>query len=74
MSRNWTGPAIIAALALVAVLATLDCADDSALLGPGPGLTLDEGFNVEVGVYLMQSFAEYGFGALHPASLLEIFG
>ena len=74
MDRPWIGPLIVALVALVAVLATLDAADDSALLGPGPGLTLDEGFNVEVGVYLVQSVKQYGVAAVHPSSLMEIFG
>lgn len=74
MSQTWFGPLCVAVGTLLIVCAQLDVADDSALLPDGPGLTLDEGFNVEVGVFLVQSAGNYGISVVHPASLQEIFG
>jgi len=39
----------------------------------GPGVTVDETFNVQMGWYLVESVSELGFAALHPVSLTEIF-
>lgn len=39
----------------------------------GPGATIDESFNVEMGVFLVKAFQSYGIAALHPTSLQEIF-
>lgn len=72
--RSLTGPLIVAAAALTAVLLTLDPADCRPSLPQGPGLTLDESFNVQMGVYLAQSLHEYGIGILHPDSAAEVFG
>ncbi|MEZ5941287.1 MAG: alpha/beta fold hydrolase [Planctomycetaceae bacterium] len=73
-SRDWLGPLAIAVVVLLAVGLQVDVADDSALIFDGPGLTLDEGFNVEVGVYLVQSSLQYGVAIVDPTSLKEIFG
>jgi hypothetical protein len=62
------------ACAMLAVLFTLDAAEDLSFSADGPGLTFDEAFNVEVGVYLVQSFAHAGLAAFHPETLTEIYG
>lgn len=72
-SRTWFGPAVAAALTLFAVLVTLDPADCRPGMPEGPGVTIDESFNVEMGVYLVEAFQSYGIAALHPTSLQEIF-
>jgi hypothetical protein len=72
-SQTWFGPAVAAALTLFAVLVTLDPADCRPGMPEGPGVTIDESFNVEMGVYLVEAFKSYGIAALHPTSLREIF-
>lgn len=73
MQRPWSGPLAVAAITFLVLIAQLDVADDSSLLPDGPGLTLDEGFNVEVGVYLVQGTLSYGVSIIHPESLRELF-
>lgn len=68
------GPLIVSVLTLVAVLVTLDPASSRPGLPQGPGITLDESFNVQMGVYLVESLRNYGLGMLDPQSLEEIFG
>lgn len=74
LSHALIGPSIVAALALTVVVASLDPADCRSSLPEGPGLTLDESFNVQMGVYLSRSVADYGVGLLHPESADEVFG
>lgn len=68
------GPGIVSMVALVAVLVTLDPADYRPNLPQGPGITLDESFNVQMGVYLVESIKGYGLGILDPQSAQEVFG
>lgn len=68
------GPAIVSMVVLVAVLVTLDPADYRPNLPQGPGITLDESFNVQMGVYLVESIKGYGLGILDPQSAEEVFG
>lgn len=68
------GPGIVSMVVLVAVLVTLDPADYRPNLPPGPGVTLDESFNVQMGVYLVESLNTYGLGILDPQSAQEVFG
>ena len=72
--RILTGPLIVSALTLVVVLLTLDPADSRPHLPQGPGITLDESFNVQMGVYLVESLKSYGLAILHPQSVEEVFG
>jgi hypothetical protein len=65
---------IVSIVALAAVTATLDPADCRSSLPEGPGLTLDESFNVQMGVYLARCVSDYGVGLLHPDSAAEVFG
>ncbi|QDT40274.1 Dolichyl-phosphate-mannose-protein mannosyltransferase [Gimesia alba] len=64
---------LLACLAFVLVAAQLDCAQDLSLTGPGPGMTVDEPFNVGQGVFLVRAIRVYGLGVIAPESLREIF-
>lgn len=68
------GPLVVSVLTFVAVSVTLDPARSRPRLPPGPGITLDESFNVQMGVYLVESLKNYGLGILDPQSLEEVFG
>lgn len=68
------GPLVVSVLTFVAVSVTLDPARSRPGLPQGPGITLDECFNVQMGVYLVESLKDYGLGILDPQSLEEIFG
>lgn len=64
---------LLACLAFLLVAARLDCARDLSLTGPGPGMTVDEPFNVGQGVFLVRAIRVYGLGIIAPESLREIF-
>jgi hypothetical protein len=68
------GPVIVSVLTLIAVLVSLDPADYRPNLPQGPGITLDESFNVQMGIYLVESFKSYGLGIIDPQSAQEVFG
>ncbi len=68
------GPLVVALLALLSVLLTLDAAGDYPKLFEGPGITLDESFNVQMGVYQWKALCEYNVALLHPDSVREVFG
>jgi len=66
-------PLLIATAAFFSVACTLDVADELSFSADGPGLSLDEGFNIETGVLLISQFEQYGLAALDPESLQEIY-
>ena len=68
------GPLVVALLALLSVVLTLDAAGDYPKLFEGPGITLDESFNVQMGVYQWRALREYNVALLHPDSVREVFG
>jgi Dolichyl-phosphate-mannose-protein mannosyltransferase len=73
----WTAPALIAAIAFVAVTAAIDPAGDYPGAPQGPGLTVDEMFNVQQGVRLVEGLRVWSLGLIsgqHDISLREIFG
>lgn len=72
-SRSWFGPAVAALLTLFAILVTLDPSDCRPGMPEGPGVTIDESFNVQMGVYLVEAIRSYGIAAAHPTTLQEIF-
>jgi len=55
------GPLLVAGLAWAAVIATLDPAGSYPRLAEGPGITLDEVFNVEMGVYQWRGLRDHGW-------------
>ena len=65
--------ALVAAVCLLLTLLTIDPAGNFLSLPAGPGLTVDESFNVEVGTYLVRAEAVFGLGAILPSSQIEIF-
>lgn len=70
-----SGPATVALVALLAVVLTLDAAGDYPKLLQGPGLTLDESFNVQMGVYQWRVLRNVpDFVLLLPESVTEAFG
>lgn len=72
--RAALGPGIVSVLTVVAVLVTLDPAGYRPNFPQGPGITLDESFNVQMGVYLVESIKGFGLGILDPQSAEEVFG
>ncbi|MGD9855896.1 MAG: ArnT family glycosyltransferase [Planctomycetaceae bacterium] len=71
---HWLLPLGVAAIAWTAVIGTLDSSGAVPWLGEGPGLTLDETFNVQMGVYHVRMVREYGLALLSVDSIREIFG
>lgn len=69
----WLGPTLIAAVAWLAIITTTDPAGNYPGMPEGPGLTVDEVFNVEQGVYLVEAIRNYGLAILDPRSIREIF-
>ena len=67
----WAAPALIGFLAFVAVVAAIDPGGDYPDAPQGPGLTIDESFNVEQGRRLVVGLQAWFAG---EASLREIFG
>ncbi len=72
--RAFIGPMVVALIAFAAVGLTIDAAGDYPRLMEGPGITLDESFNVQMGVYQWNAIREYHVALLHPESVREIFG
>ncbi|MFO0919772.1 MAG: glycosyltransferase family 39 protein [Planctomycetaceae bacterium] len=73
VSRPWFGPAAIAVTAWIAIVAAIDPAGSYPSLLQGPGLTVDESFNVQQGVYLAECVRHYGLGLLDLESIREVF-
>jgi len=59
------GPLLVALAATGSVLATLDATGEYRGLGEGPGLTVDEMFNIQEGVRLVNSMMLWGAGEFH---------
>jgi len=69
------GPFVVALLALLSVVLTLDAAGDYPKLFEGPGITLDESFNVQMGVYQWRVLRDAPrFVLLLPESVKDAFG
>ncbi len=73
--REFSGSLIVALIALMAVSLTIDAAGDYPGLFEGPGVTLDESFNVQMGVYQWNAIRNaLDIVLLLPESLNDIFG
>jgi hypothetical protein len=73
----WAAPALVGALAFFAVVVAIDPAGDYPSAPQGPGLTIDETFNVQEGVRLFVGLREWGLGKIAGRdiiSLRDIFG
>jgi len=68
------GPLIVALVTLATVLLTGQRGLFGLRLAEAPGLTLDEGFNVAMGVYLVRSLEQDGLGSLHPDTVKDVYG
>ena len=66
------GPVVISLAALFAITLTLDPADCRPGLPEGPGITLDETFNVQMGVFLVDLAPRgYGWEIVNPVNLMD---
>lgn len=73
--RDFVGPLAVATVALLSVVLTLDAAGDYPKLFEGPGITLDESFNVQMGVYQWRALRDLpNFVLLLPESVDDVFG
>lgn len=61
-TTHWFGPSLVAVVATCAVLMALDPAGDYPSGFEGPGLTVDEIFNVEIGVKIADRFLNGDIG------------
>lgn len=66
-------PGVIACATLGLVLLQLDPGGSYPALPEGPGLTVDEIFNVEQGVFLVEGARAYNLALLDPRSGMELF-
>jgi len=75
--RAWTHrffvPLMVSALAWVYVMCHLDPAGSYPNMPAGSGLTIDETFNVQQGVVLVEAIRQYGVGLLSPSAIQEVF-
>jgi hypothetical protein len=69
--RVWAVPALIAALAFVLAIASIDPAGEYPAAPQGPGLTVDETFNVQEGVRLVHGLYNVALGGI---GLRDVFG
>ncbi|MGE3317366.1 MAG: ArnT family glycosyltransferase [Planctomycetaceae bacterium] len=67
--REWFAPAIIALAAFVAVVSAIDPAGDYPDAPQGPGLTIDEIFNVQEGARLVEGWKAFALGAINLRDL-----
>lgn len=65
--------AVVALVAWVSIVVHIDPAGSYPSLPQGPGLTIDEIFNVEQGVYLVESARALGWYNLIPGTSVEAF-
>lgn len=69
----YLGPIAVAVASWVWIVTHLDPAGSYPQMPPGPGLTVDETFNVQQGVILVEAVRTYGVGLLEPAVLRDVF-
>jgi len=74
LQRPWAGGVLVGLLAFILVVATLDPSGSYPGLAQGPGLTVDEVFNAQQGVLLVEIFRNYGIWILDPVNVREVFG
>jgi len=71
--RFWCGPFVVALTAWGLTAMAVDPGGEFPSAPPGPGVTLDESFNVWQGLFLKRSGAHYGWRLIDPANVMEIF-
>ncbi len=72
-AARWA-PWLVALLTLLAILPALDGAGETAGTVDAPGLTLDEIFNIQTGVYLWRSALLEGVSLFTPEGAERVFG
>ncbi len=72
-SRFASGPLIVALLAGALVIGTIDPAGSYPETAQGPGITLDEVFNVEMGVYQWDALRTHGWKLWTPPVREQVF-
>jgi len=72
--RFWLGGVCVAILGWLLTVNTLDPSGSYPESGQGPGITLDESFNVQQGVLLVEAFRVYGPFLFDPYNLDDVFG
>src|ERR1700722_7221284 len=72
--RAWLGPALIAGCAFLLVVAAIDAAGDYPDAPQGPGLTIDESFNVQEGVRLVEGLKTWALGWFSGQQILTLRG
>jgi Dolichyl-phosphate-mannose-protein mannosyltransferase len=75
--RAWLVPAMLAGFAFVGVVAAIDAAGDYPDAPQGPGLTIDESFNVQEGVRLVEELKVWALGWISGdriVTLRQVFG
>src|ERR1700733_11109122 len=75
--RHWLLPALVAGLAFVCVVAAIDAAGDYPDAPQGPGLTIDESFNVQEGVRVVEELKIWALGWISGERILtlqQVFG
>lgn len=71
--HDWTGPTAVAVVAFLAVCLTSDPTGDYPLTASGPGITVDESFNVRQGLLLAEAVSGYGIWILDPVNQRDVF-
>jgi 4-amino-4-deoxy-L-arabinose transferase-like glycosyltransferase len=71
---DWAWPTIVAVVAWGFIVTHLDPSGSYPQSGEGPGLTVDESFNVQQGVLLVEVIRQYGLVVLDPVIWREEFG
>ncbi len=75
--RHWLLPAAIACAAFVLVVSAIDAAGDYPEAPQGPGLTIDESFNVQEGVRVVEELKVWALGWIAgegTLTLQQVFG
>lgn len=71
--RHWFGPLVVALVAWGLTVIAIDPGGEFPSAPGGPGVTLDESFNVQQGLYLKRMGAQYGWSVLEPANVRKLF-
>lgn len=69
----WIGPLLIALAAWGLTVIAVDPGGEFPDMPGGPGVTLDESFNVQQGLFLKRAAGQYGWSLLNPFKIQEIF-
>lgn len=71
--RPWWLPACVACATWLSIVVAIDPGGNYPQCPEGPGLTIDEIFNVQQGVFLVTALRTYHLGLLDPVVLHDVF-